>query len=144
MKIVDLTILGKPFGKQRPRVTTKGEYAVAYTPKETVSYENLIKMTFQEKYGNEFEIIDFPMYVKIIAYFGMPKSFSEKTKSLALLNKIRPGKNPDADNIAKVVLDALNKIAYTDDKLVVDLVVRKFYAVNPRVEIVIQKAKEIE
>ena len=29
------TIEGKPFGKQRPRVTTKGAFAHAYTPKET-------------------------------------------------------------------------------------------------------------
>ncbi len=50
---------------------------------------------------------------------------------------IRPTKTPDADNIAKSVLDALNKVAYKDDSCVVDLIVEKWYSENPRVEVYI-------
>ena len=34
-------------------------------------------------------------------------------------------KKPDIDNIAKIILDALNKIAYKDDARVIELVVKK-------------------
>jgi Holliday junction resolvase RusA-like endonuclease len=50
---------------------------------------------------------------------------------------IRPTKTPDTDNIAKSVLDALNKVAYKDDSCVVDLIVEKWYSENPRVEVYI-------
>lgn len=37
---------------------------------------------------------------------------------------ITPGK-PDVDNIAKIVMDSLNKLAYLDDKQVSRLSIRK-------------------
>ena len=39
-----------------------------------------------------------------------------------------PQKKPDADNIAKVVLDALNGVAYEDDKQVVRVTISKVYS----------------
>ena len=51
---------------------------------------------------------------------------------------IRPHKKPDVDNIAKVVLDALNGLVYTDDKQVTDLRVRKRYDTVERIEVIIQ------
>ena len=45
------------------------------------------------------------------------------------------GTKPDADNIAKAVLDALNGLAYTDDSKVTRLVVVKLYGTEPRVEV---------
>ena len=39
-----------------------------------------------------------------------------------------PAKKPDADNILKIVADALNGIAYGDDKQVVTAQVQKQYA----------------
>ena len=42
---------------------------------------------------------------------------------------------PDTDNIAKSVLDALNGLAYGDDKQIVELKVRKYYGVEPYVNV---------
>ena len=53
---------------------------------------------------------------------------------------IRPKKKPDVDNVAKIILDALNKEAYYDDAQVVDFQLRKFYSDNPRVVVTIQEA----
>ena len=50
---------------------------------------------------------------------------------------LRPTKKSDADNIGKIVMDGLNKTAYKDDKQVVELLVRKWYAEDPRVEILV-------
>ena len=43
-----------------------------------------------------------------------------------------PTKKPDADNIAKVVCDALNGLAYKDDAQVIDLTVHKRFG-DPKV-----------
>ena len=77
--------------------------------------------------------------VRIIAYYEIPQSTSEKNKKKMLKHIIRPTKKPDWDNIGKVICDSLNKIAYNDDKQVVDSQVRKFYSENPRVDVVIRR-----
>ena len=41
--------------------------------------------------------------------------------------ELLPCKKPDADNIAKVVCDALNKVAYDDDTQICNLYVCKRY-----------------
>lgn len=61
-----------------------------------------------------------------------------------LANEIQPQKKPDSDNIAKVVLDSLNKVAFEDDKQVSDLHVFKRYAQKPYVMVVINEIKESE
>ena len=48
MNEIKFTIPGKPFGKQRPRVTKVGNYSKTYTPTETVAYENLVKLYYTE------------------------------------------------------------------------------------------------
>ena len=73
------------------------------------------------------------MELKIFMY--IPKSTSQKKLTQMINREIRPTKKPDIDNIVKVVADALNGIAYADDKQIVSLVVEKYYSVRPRVEI---------
>jgi Holliday junction resolvase RusA-like endonuclease len=48
---------------------------------------------------------------------------------------IYPTKKPDADNIAKIILDALNGVAYTDDTQVINLLVQKRYGEAPEVKV---------
>ena len=76
--------------------------------------------------------------MRIIAYYAIPQSVSKK-KRKRMIDKIeRPLKKPDADNVVKVILDALNKIAYYDDTQVVDLQIRRFYGENPRTVVTIE------
>ena len=50
---------------------------------------------------------------------------------------------PDTDNLAKSILDALNGLAYDDDKQIVELEVKKFY--NETEEAVVKLIKlEVE
>ncbi|WP_460268332.1 RusA family crossover junction endodeoxyribonuclease [Clostridium sp. CTA-17] len=39
----------------------------------------------------------------------------------------KPTKKPDVDNIAKIILDSLNGVAYKDDSQIVDLRIIKSY-----------------
>lgn len=123
-------IPGKIQAKQRPRFNGK----FAYTPKETVNYENWVKACYLEKYRNE-KPFEKALEVNIIAFFEIPKSVSKKKKEQMLNNEIYTTTKPDTDNIAKSILDSLNKIAYLDDKQVVDLRVRKQYAEVPSVSV---------
>lgn len=139
MQSIRFSIPGSPFGKQRPRVVNKGKFSTAYTPKETVNYENLVKVMYQEAAkGKRFRDDDM-LDVRIIAYYEIPKSTSKKRRKLMLEHQIRPTKRPDFDNIGKIICDSLNKLAYRDDSAIVDAQVRKFYSDKPRVDVVIKK-----
>lgn len=138
---VKFTVLGEPEGKGRPRFRKAGPYVQTYTPDKTVSYENLIKMEYRRQCNDVKFPPDAQLDVRITAYYGIPKSKSKKVKTLMAEKKIRPLKKPDADNVVKVFLDALNKLAFHDDVQVVDLQLRRFYSYDPRVVVTIQEAE---
>ena len=105
---------------------------------ETVSYENLVKLMYQQAAkGRMFKDEDM-LDVRVIAYYEIPKSVSKKKRKLMLEHRIRPTKKPDWDNIGKIICDSLNKVAYHDDAAVVDAQVRKFYSEQPRVDVTIR------
>ncbi len=135
---VSFTVWGEPKGKGRPRFSRIDNYTKAYTPADTVSYENLVKVEYCRQCKNaKFEdgsMLD----LRVFAYYAIPKSTSKKKRKLMLDKVIRPTKKPDMDNIIKIIADSLNNIAYHDDAQIVDTMVRKFYSENPRVEISIQ------
>ena len=79
------------------------------------------------------------MRAEITAFFAPPKSVRKKDKIEMLTNRLLPVKKPDCDNIAKIVLDALNKIAYVDDSQVVELAVKKRYAEKAKVSVHIEE-----
>lgn len=138
MKQIKFSIPGKLFGKQRPRVVSRGTFSKAYTPRETVSYENLVKLMYSQAAKGKMFPDGAMLDVRIIAYYDIPKSTSKKKRKEMLDHKIRPAKKPDWDNIGKIVCDSLNLVAYHDDSAVVDAQVRKFYSENPRVDVTIR------
>lgn len=128
-KLFTFTVPGKPQGKARARTfhNSKSDKMSSVTPEKTVLYENLIKTCFQQKYGQKRFSDDAYVVANILAYFEPPKSISKKKRAEMLEGKIWPAKKPDSDNIAKVVLDALNSIAYHDDTQIIKLIVTKAY-----------------
>lgn len=142
MSKVNFNILGEPKGKGRPVFCRKGKYVSVKTPEDTVSYENLVKIEYRNQ-TDDFRFLD-ESYLRmdIIAYYSIPKSVSKKKVAQMLSGEIRPTKKPDLDNIAKVIADALNKIAYHDDSQIVELTVKKFYSEKPRVEVSIMDISE--
>ena len=71
-----------------------------------------------ESYG------DMPVAVRIDVFGKTPKSYPKSAPPQPNTFK------PDADNIAKLVLDALNGVAYDDDSQVVELTVKKWNRVK--------------
>ena len=78
--------------------------------------------------------------LEVIAYVKIPKSATKARRAKMLSGKIRPTTKPDWDNLGKLVSDALNGVAYDDDKRVVDARVRKFYSDRPRTQVTISEA----
>ena len=124
-------VLGEPGSKGRHRTTRTGR---TYPDPKTVEYENLVRLSYQEQCGN---YLEGELIAHIRAYFSIPKSFSRTKRQQAMDGKLHPTKRPDADNIAKVVLDALNGVAYHDDSQIFSLSVHKRYSERPRVEVII-------
>ncbi len=130
-------IEGKIKGKGRPRFSNYGNFVKAYTPADTASYENLIKLQFRISCGDWFS--ELPLKMKITAIHGIVKSASKKDRVKMLNGELKPTKKPDADNIVKVICDALNKIAYKDDTQSVDLELKKVYGEQEKVIVEIEE-----
>ena len=74
---------------------------------------------------------DIPLEIDITAFFSGKYSDSGWTT-----------KKPDSDNVIKIVLDGLNKVAYHDDAQICKLSFEKRYSKIPRVEVKINKLEE--
>lgn len=125
------TVYGKPQGKARPRFTYQGR---AYTPKNTVDYEGQIKQAYIAAGGTLISDTA-PILICITACLKKAKT-----------NKMDfPTLKPDADNIAKIVCDGLNGVAYKDDKQITCLTVKKVWAEDgiERVEIEIESIDSV-
>ena len=128
---------GKIKGKGRPRFSSYGKFVKAYTPAETASYENLIKLQFRISCGDWYS--ESPVKMKITAIHGIVKSATKKDRARMLSGELRPTKKPDADNIVKIICDALNGIAYKDDTQVVELEFKKVYGELEKVMVEIEE-----
>ena len=137
-KRINFTVLGTPVGKARPRITRFG----AYTPEKTIVAEDTIRREYAASCDNVKFDAERPLRMKVDAYFPIPQSASAKKKADMTSNAVRPTKKPDWDNLGKLVSDALNQVAYYDDKQIVDCTVRKFYSDKPRLEIEIDEIME--
>ena len=131
MNYIIFTVPGVPQGKGRPRVTRNG----TFTPKKTRDYEKKVRDCYIAQGGQMFPD-DTPLFASITAIFPIPSSLSKKRR--ALFNGKRDCKKPDADNVAKAILDALNGVAYRDDSAVSSLLVYKSYGDDARVTVSIK------
>ena len=129
----EFKIPGKVQAKQRPRFSKSG---IVYTPKETRVYEDFVRVCYSD-YANQYqwEPYDGQLRAEIEVFIQVPKSDSKLNKQAKIIGEIRPTIKPDCDNLAKSILDSLNGWAYRDDKQVVELSVKKFYAEQSEVRV---------
>jgi Holliday junction resolvase RusA-like endonuclease len=124
---------GIPTAKGRPRFTSVGGFARTYTPAKTKYAEGMIEYIASNamQANSNFLLLVEPLIVFIEFRMPIPKSFSKAKVLGCQCGSIVPTVKPDADNLAKTVLDAMNKTVYRDDSQIVDLIVRKRYADKP-------------
>ena len=131
MEIV-FEVPGEPRGKGRPRFTKTGR---PYTDSETRVYEDKIVAYYRKQLG-AFRWPDSAFVsVQVTAYYPIPKSATKAATAAMREGAMLPSRKPDIDNVMKIVLDALNGVAYKDDSRVVCVEAQKIYSDIPRLEI---------
>lgn len=106
MDHIELRIDGRPVPKARPRLARGGH---VYTPEKTTTAEAKVRALYWAesilKYGR---VVAFEGDITIEMTFYLPDR-----------------RRVDWDNLAKLVCDALNGIAYKDDSQITQAIVRK-------------------
>lgn len=134
---VFFTIEGKPRGKERPKFNSKKKKC--YTPDTTVEYEKLVKWSYRSQCKSYYFGDKTPLKMVLMIYYYIAKSDKKQVKKDKLNAHIRPTLTPDIDNVIKAVCDGLNGLAYKDDAQIVEVVAKKYYSDNPRVEVQIRE-----
>lgn len=136
---ISFTIPGAPKGKARARtVRGKNGGVHSFTPEDTVNYENLVKMCFNERKPGGWVPYEGIVKMTTVIYFPIPKSASKKKREQMLVGEIRPLVKPDCSNVVKSIEDALNGIAYIDDSQIVYSTQTKYYSETPEVRVVME------
>ena len=127
---MNFTIPGAPISKKRPRFSrVRGVYDVQSREKKKVQCILISQM----RKNNVLSPVDEKIRVEMSVHTALPSKTSQKGLK-SLIGKGDPRK-PDLDNFVKFYLDAMNKIVYRDDSLVVKILCEKIYSEHPRVEI---------
>ena len=119
---IELVVNTRPIPKGRPRFCRNGH---AYTPKRTVDFEKVVRNAFLGRFGADYRPMTENLCVSMSFAFVTPK------KCLSA----RP--ISDLDNLAKAVLDSLNKIAFDDDVQVVKLTCDKHWGASDSITLTI-------
>lgn len=94
--------------KRRHRMRVVKGHAQAYTDDKTKAEEEAVAQAYTG------ELFDCPVRVTVHTFKALPKDAPKRVERMRDVTK------PDADNVLKAVLDALNGVAYADDSQVVE------------------------
>ena len=124
-----VVVEGKITGKARPRIVN----GHAFTPKKTSDYEKLVATCYKQQDGR-YHLK--PLRAVLTIFYSIPISYTKK-RVQAIRNGLEvPCKKPDVDNIIKIILDALNGVAYKDDCQIVEITaIKKYTEDKERVEL---------
>ena len=107
MKRISFFVHCEPVPQPRAKVSTRGGFARAYVDKKHRSHA--LKQAIREAFVGE--KLEGPIGCDLLFRFTRPKSHTKKQRESGW----HTGK-ADIDNLQKLVFDALNGVAYDDDK----------------------------
>lgn len=135
---IEFAISGIPTAKGRPRLSTRGGFARAYTPQKTRDAESLLAA--QAWHFRPSQPLEGPIELTVTFVMPIPASWSKSKQQVA---KLRPHcTKPDLDNLIKLVKDSLNGMFWSDDKQVYKVFAAKVYGPIPQTIISIEQAAE--
>lgn len=129
---------GEPRGKGRPRFSKTGN---VYTDSETRVYENKIIACYRQQLQGFRWPDSAYISIDVTAHYPMPRSASKATIATMQAGRILPSRKPDVDNVLKIVLDALNGVAYKDDAKVVAVSAKKIYSLTPKLVVEMNRSE---
>mgnify|MGYP000845484760 FL=1 len=141
---IEFFVPGTPVGKGRPRAARRGAGVVMFTPEKTADYEALASATAAAALAGAMRIgtsqlLDGPLAAMLEMRFPVPASWSKAKRARALAGVEWHTSKPDADNVAKAVLDACNGVVFRDDSQIVILIATKAFSEEPGVRVVIRE-----
>jgi Holliday junction resolvase RusA-like endonuclease len=127
---ITFEVPGQPVPQPRPRVSTRGGFGRAYTPKGHAihGFREAIQLVAKATAWAAGPTSD-PVGVEVDCYFQRPPSHLARNGEPKATAPLIPPKS-DVDNLAKGILDAITDSGafWRDDQQVVELIVRKRYA----------------
>ncbi len=136
---ITITIPGELRGKGRPRFSTRGGFARAYTDAKTASAETWVKACAVEQAGQP--VLEGPLSLTLTIGVTIPRSWSKRRQADAASGALRPTGKPDADNVLKLLSDALNKIIWRDDSQLTDILLAKVYSAAPSTVLIVRQVQ---
>ena len=118
-EVYGVEIPGTPVAQPRHRVSARGGFARTYLPKKHPVHEYKKRIA---EYTADWPVFSGPVNVFIEVAFPMPQSWSYKKQEA--MREAYHAQKPDADNVAKAILDAL-KAHWRDDAQVARLSIDK-------------------
>lgn len=122
MTTYTFTVPGIPVAKGRPRaVKTNAGHIRVYTPDATANFEARVRAAAQQA---GVRVQEGPISLTVLATWptrGAPRKRDPRKSEWKTTR-------PDADNVAKAVLDSMAGVAWIDDSQVVHLIVEKWHA----------------
>lgn len=122
----------KPMGKSRPRFSHKTR--TVYKKSRDCEYEKLVKYSYLEK--NEVCLFEGPIKCYLEFIIKPAESLSDKKKA-ELIGKPYIS-SPDNDNLEKAIWDALNGVAYKDDRQIYDNHTKKLYGTENKILVILE------
>lgn len=137
MRKLKFTVAGLPTAWARAGQNGKFKF----TPKKQAGAGAYVQSLALEALGGQ-RPLEGPLEMSVLAVWPWPKSMTENKRKVHGANW--KTSRPDSDNIAKLICDALNGIAYHDDALIVFLTVKKQYGVSAFTQVSIEEIKDVE
>lgn len=126
--VLRFEVLGTPVPMARPRVTRNGSHT--FTPAPTTAWRDAVRLAWQQS-GSP-RLPDAPLYVELTFVFARPPShYGTKGKLSAAGRRAIPGGTADLSNLAKNIEDALNGLAWTDDRFITLTSAEKVWGPTP-------------
>ena len=139
MKIV-FEVQGAPVGWQRAGVNRWS--GLHYTQDKTRDAEMATALAYKTA-ARGYRFPDgAAVAITILVYYPIPQRTSKAKREEMIIGNLLPTVKPDVDNVSKLILDALNGVAYDDDKQVVGVTVWKWYSDTPHIVVAVQDAGE--
>ena len=114
-----ISIPGEPVAQARPRIAVVAGRPRAYDPKTSRDWKATAQQHARDQMARAgAAMFTGPVCVSISFVFTRPQTTYRKRKPRGREPKTT---KPDADNLAKAVLDALNGVAWIDDRQVYEL-----------------------
>jgi len=140
MERIELEVFGR-VGGSGSKNFYKG--IVAPASKYQKPWRDSVTWAFLEKYGRHFMPFDGAIQLTVLFYLPRPASHFKKSGELSAEGERHPYPDkrsaPDLTKAVRNTEDALNRLAYVDDKRVVMIIARWLWREQPGATVIVEK-----